>query len=177
MKDGDIDYSGYTPRELQEALEGINPKAFPKNYENLKVAYRLKFPNAPIISNETIKANEKEIAKKSKKATWNFYYQSQVIFGSLIASCAFLSNPNSYLYALVCIPVALQAYFGFKNPKSKVIFLQSILGLSLYSFIIGRLFFENDRLTNTGLIAIFIAFGAAITLYLVIRQYEYEAAT
>ena len=177
MKDGDIDYSGYTPRELQEALEGINPKTFPKNYENLKVAYGLKFPNAPIINNEPIKVNEREVPKNNKKSSLNFYYQTRSVFGSLLALCTFLSNPNTYLYALISIPIGLLVYFDFKNRKSKILFLQYFLGLSLYSFIIGRFFFENDRLTNTGLIAIFIAFGAAINVSLVIRLYEYEAAT
>lgn len=41
MKDGDVDYSGYTLRELIEALEGINPKAYPRNYANLRAAYQV----------------------------------------------------------------------------------------------------------------------------------------
>ena len=39
MKDGDVDYSGYTLRELEEALGGIYKFKFPRNYENLRAAY------------------------------------------------------------------------------------------------------------------------------------------
>ena len=37
--DGDIDYSRYTLRELEEALAGINKLRYPKNYANLRSAY------------------------------------------------------------------------------------------------------------------------------------------
>lgn len=39
MRDGNIDYSRYTLRELEEALAGINPHRFPKNHANLQTAY------------------------------------------------------------------------------------------------------------------------------------------
>lgn len=39
MKDGDVDYAKYTQRELEEALEGINARAYPKNHANLRAAY------------------------------------------------------------------------------------------------------------------------------------------
>jgi hypothetical protein len=37
--DGDVDYSRYTLRELEEALAGINKHQYPKNYANLRLAY------------------------------------------------------------------------------------------------------------------------------------------
>ncbi len=37
--DGDIDYSRYTLRELEEALAGINRQRYPKNYLNLRSTY------------------------------------------------------------------------------------------------------------------------------------------
>ena len=40
MRDGDIDYSSYTLRELEEALAGINGHTYPKNLANLRAAYR-----------------------------------------------------------------------------------------------------------------------------------------
>lgn len=39
MHDGDIDYSGYTLRELEEVLAQINPTKYPKNYANVCSAY------------------------------------------------------------------------------------------------------------------------------------------
>lgn len=50
MTDGDIDYSKYTPRELEEARAGINARKYPKNYANLSLAFaKLKqtLPPAP----------------------------------------------------------------------------------------------------------------------------------
>jgi hypothetical protein len=40
MKDGDVDYSKYTQREMEEALEGINAGKYPKNHANLRAAYQ-----------------------------------------------------------------------------------------------------------------------------------------
>ena len=40
MGDGDIDYSGYTLLELEEALAGIDKGRYPGNYANLRMAYR-----------------------------------------------------------------------------------------------------------------------------------------
>jgi hypothetical protein len=37
--DGDIDYSRYTLRELEEALAGINKQQYPENFANLRSAY------------------------------------------------------------------------------------------------------------------------------------------
>ena len=39
MGDGDIDYSRYTLRELEEAFAGISKHKYPKNYQNLCSAY------------------------------------------------------------------------------------------------------------------------------------------
>jgi hypothetical protein len=36
MKDGDVDYSGYSIAELREALSGIDKARYPKNYQRLK---------------------------------------------------------------------------------------------------------------------------------------------
>lgn len=41
MQDGDVDYSKYTLRELEEALSGIDQNQYPKNYSNLCSAYKL----------------------------------------------------------------------------------------------------------------------------------------
>lgn len=39
MRDGDIDYSRYTLRELEEALAGIDVEKYPQNHANLISAY------------------------------------------------------------------------------------------------------------------------------------------
>lgn len=54
MKDGDIDYSSYTLREMEEAFEGIDAARFPLNYANLRLAYaRLEPGRAPPPPRET----------------------------------------------------------------------------------------------------------------------------
>jgi hypothetical protein len=40
MNDGDIDYSRYTLREMEEALAGINRSQYPRNHANLLAAYQ-----------------------------------------------------------------------------------------------------------------------------------------
>lgn len=50
MKDGDIDYSKYTLRELEEALEGINARTYPKNHANLRAAYEALTARLPPMS-------------------------------------------------------------------------------------------------------------------------------
>lgn len=52
MNDGDIDYSKYGQRELEEALERINPELYPRNYANLRAAYQALMgtqPRPPIV--------------------------------------------------------------------------------------------------------------------------------
>lgn len=39
MRDGDIDFSRYTLRELEEALAGIDRHQYPRNHANLREAY------------------------------------------------------------------------------------------------------------------------------------------
>jgi len=54
MHDGDIDYSKYTLRELEEASSGINKQLYPKNYKNLISALEVLRPStqeAPLIVN------------------------------------------------------------------------------------------------------------------------------
>lgn len=41
MRDGDIDYSKYSFRELNEALSGIDRTTYPKNFANLQAAREL----------------------------------------------------------------------------------------------------------------------------------------
>jgi hypothetical protein len=47
MKDGDIDYSKYGRRELEEALERINAELYPRNHANLHAAYQALAGNGP----------------------------------------------------------------------------------------------------------------------------------
>lgn len=57
MNDGDIDYSKYSQKELEEALDGINSKLYPRNYENIYAALS-KFPECNIQSHKLSKINK-----------------------------------------------------------------------------------------------------------------------
>ena len=177
MKDGDIDYSGFSPSELQQALDGINPEAFPKNYENLKVALRLAFPQLATVEKGTTKAKRGKEQNYDKKAAYDFYYSTKASIASVVGAGAFLSDPNSYLYALISIPVALSAYGTLKNKKSKLLHLSCFVAVSLYSFIVGRIFHENNQLTNFGLLAMLVPLCAALYLFGMLYVYEKERAT
>ncbi len=48
MSDGDIDYSKFTLRELEEALAGINRQRYPKNFANLRSAYEQRTGSMPV---------------------------------------------------------------------------------------------------------------------------------
>ena len=47
MKDGEIDYSKYTQREIEEALAAVDAGKYPKNHANLRVAYQRLTENHP----------------------------------------------------------------------------------------------------------------------------------
>ena len=68
MRDGDIDYSRYTLRELEEALAGINPIKFPKNHANLRAAYEaLKLARPSVPQAETKAATDRDAALKGDR--------------------------------------------------------------------------------------------------------------
>lgn len=50
MHDGDIDYSKFTPSELNEALSGINRQLYPKSYAKLLAARELMWPTSQSVS-------------------------------------------------------------------------------------------------------------------------------
>jgi hypothetical protein len=47
MRDGDLDYSAYTLRELEEALAGIDARKYPRNHRNLLAAHAAAGGGAP----------------------------------------------------------------------------------------------------------------------------------
>ena len=57
MRDGDVNYSEYTLRELEEALSGIDRHQYPKNYANLCSAHRVLSGSLPAPS-ETLQAED-----------------------------------------------------------------------------------------------------------------------
>ena len=94
--------------------------------------------------------------------SFDSYYSVKATLGALVGVAVFLSNPHLYWYALITIPIVAVVYFGLNKTKSKVVLLASFSAISLYSFTIGRYFFEDRQLTTFGMYAIFLAIGAAI---------------
>lgn len=70
MKDGDIDYSNYTHRELEEAISGINKSVYPKNYANLKEAYNLAFGDTDNTISHNVNAVQEDSAQIRYAGFW-----------------------------------------------------------------------------------------------------------
>jgi hypothetical protein len=71
MNDGDIDYSKYTLQELEEALSGIKPSQYPKNYANLCFAYKAltsTIPTTPSSETDTTTAEVERWEPKYDKS-------------------------------------------------------------------------------------------------------------
>jgi hypothetical protein len=72
--DGDVDYSRYTVEELEEALAGIDREKYPRNYQNLRIAYeclttRLARVAEPATSTEGDDASDAGVASRDALAT------------------------------------------------------------------------------------------------------------
>jgi hypothetical protein len=73
MKDGGIDYSKYTLRELEEALAGINKQQYPINYANLRSAYELLTSTLPTESKTEHSAAIKDIQEDKPQPKYDEY--------------------------------------------------------------------------------------------------------
>ncbi|QSX79575.1 hypothetical protein [Agrilutibacter solisilvae] len=85
MRDGDIDYSRYSLRELEEALAGINKHQYPKNHANLRAAYEQRAaPPAetprPVIADT---ADEDAAPDAALKRMWDRFWDSRPVVGAL----------------------------------------------------------------------------------------------
>jgi len=76
--DGDIDYSKYTLRELEEALAGINKQQYPRNYAHLRSAYEQTTESGAELqeSKPTIEAGDYE---RPGPSLWDTFWNSRPI--------------------------------------------------------------------------------------------------
>ena len=76
MQDGDLSYSRYTLREVEEALSGIDRHRYPKNYANLRAAHQLLTGTAP----SPLETSHVEAMDKRKLAQNATKYSALVLF-------------------------------------------------------------------------------------------------
>jgi len=79
MTDGDINYSKYTLRELEEALAGINKHQYPKNYANLRCAYERE--SGAAVSLPDSEEPVAESAPQDAPTAWDRFWSSRPIAG------------------------------------------------------------------------------------------------
>jgi hypothetical protein len=91
MRDGDIDYSKYTLRELEEAIAGINPRAYPKNHANLRSAYERLTSTLPA-QPQTVPRSDSYYPMRKQELGWTVFGLVMLYAASLFA--AMLRNPR-----------------------------------------------------------------------------------
>ena len=82
--DGEIDYSKYTLRELQEALAGINRRHYPKNYSNLRSRYEHLTGTAVDLPSPHADTSD---PVQSERTAWDRFWSSRPIVGIGGAIC------------------------------------------------------------------------------------------
>jgi len=88
MRYGDIEYSKYTLRELEEALAGINKHQYPKNYANLRSAYEQLTANMAVATPPPITATTNDaVARDPNNGLWETFWDSRPMGGVLGVIC------------------------------------------------------------------------------------------
>jgi hypothetical protein len=85
--DGDIDYSNYTRRELEEALAGINKNKYPKNYANLSIAYERTTGSYPTDDGKIETETESADTTTRRPSAWDRFWFSRPVRGLLGLFC------------------------------------------------------------------------------------------
>jgi hypothetical protein len=111
MKDGDIDYSGSSASELDEALASIRKDQFPRNYANLQAARARLGANAPEPCSEAGDARPQagpRFSRRSRNAIFAGGWLLLLVGGALCLGGLqrFAELPNFLRIALV-IPLTL----------------------------------------------------------------------
>jgi hypothetical protein len=146
MKDGDVDYSGYSIAELREALSGIDKAKYPKNYQRLKgVCLEKLDPN--LISLLAEKSNDEAASNNQNRRTplnYSMFYTNfcvglaclpMIIIGSIQED--FLYVTNIVLFGL-CILISViniaSLRILFNNSRSRNAWLALMLSSTLMMF-------------------------------------------
>lgn len=155
MKDGDIDYSGYSTSELKEALMCIDNLKYPENYKNLKKTYST-IPNVEPSTTLEEKFNKRVRTSnsRSKNASLEMYYYTNFVCSlSCLPMLLIVSIQENLLGlpALLFVPImtVLLAFniedlkWLFQDHQSRNAWLIQMGTTSLLSF---ARFFDNDLL-------------------------------
>jgi hypothetical protein len=100
MSDGDIDYSTFTVRELEEALAGINRQKYPKNYANLRSAFDQRSAEIDAASARPARDANQANSQGSRNNWWSRFWNSRLVLGGTGLGFGWwaydiLSHPNT----------------------------------------------------------------------------------
>lgn len=155
MKDGDIDYSGYSTSELKEALIGIDQAKYPENYKRLRDACSgISEQELSTIVADNLGDRARANQSRSKKASLSSYYYSNFVCSLAGLPMLLIVSIQENLFGLdalwfVPIIIVLLAFnikdlkWLFQDSQSRNAWLIQIGSTTLMSF--ARLF-ESDLL-------------------------------
>lgn len=155
MKDGDIDYSGYSTSELKEALIGIDQAKYPENYKRLRNACSgISEEELSTIVAEKLGDRSRANQSRSKKASLSSYYYSNFVCslaGLPMLLIVSLQEDLFGLHVLWLVPIMIvicainleDLKWLFQDHQSRNAWLILTVSTTLMSF--ARLF-ESDLL-------------------------------
>jgi len=155
MKDGDIDYSGYSTSELKEALIGIDQAKYPENYKRLRNACSgISEQELSTFVAEKLGDRSRANQSRSKKASLSSYYYSNFVCslaGLPMLLIVSLQEDLFGLHVLWLVPIMIvicainleDLKWLFQDHQSRNAWLILTVSTTLMSFV---RFFENDLL-------------------------------
>lgn len=155
MKDGDIDYSGYSTSELKEALIGIDEAKYPENYKRLRNAYSgISEQELSTIVAEKLGGRARANQSRSKKASLCSYYYSNFVCslaGLPMLLIVSLREDLFGLHVLWLVPIMIvicainleDLKWLFQDHQSRNAWIIQMTSSTLMSF---ARFFESDLL-------------------------------
>ena len=95
-----------------------------------------------------------------------------------MGTAGFLSNPDYYMFALAAFVFLLVGYDLLAMPRNKKLLLISYAATAVYSFVVGRFFFDGHWLDSVGLglMCLTIPILSAVTLVIFFRESKLESA-
>lgn len=85
-----------------------------------------------------------------------------------MGAAGFLSNPDYYPFALASLVALLISYDLLVEPRNKRLLLISYVATAVYSFMVGRFFFDGHQLDGVGLGLMVLALPILLVVTLLI---------
>lgn len=152
MKDGDVDYSGYSITELREALSGIDKAEYPKNYQRLKsVCLETLDPNLiSLLAEESDAEAASHNLTRRMPSNYSMFYTNFCLGLAFLPTLIIVSIQEEFLDATNMMIIGLCIVIGVINIDSiRILFNDSRsrnawLTLMLSSALMGFARFMGD---------------------------------